>query len=256
MLTIRTALVEAFKRNAFEGYLRELVEVCWEYAPRLCKTLDEAELEHAIRCAMERAGRYGFVQRGPVRFFVQTSIALGSEFDEDPQYPWVQTVLTDGRYWSPIDKAKALHARLADHLEHAEGHGNVHSREALKQFRTLVSRDLQLSQALEHDTLQLLRQVHPHKADQVGDHALRSLLQSGVEKCQTLGFQQPRAQLLVLALMFAVGHAFDRDPFLPWLRRTLALEQRAIPAERIAERLERRTLIWVDAVLSAEEKKL
>ncbi len=55
--------------------------------------------------------------------------------------------------------------------------------------------------------------------------------------------------------MFAFGHAFDRDPFLPWIARTLEPERGAADDRaRVAERLERRAMIWIEAVLDASER--
>jgi hypothetical protein len=53
---------------------------------------------------------------------------------------------------------------------------------------------------------------------------------------------------LLTILGFAFGHQFDEDPFLPWISRTLDKTDFETP-EHKAKELERRALIWLDAVL-------
>jgi hypothetical protein len=252
MLTVRNELVQAFERRAFDQFVDELVERAWGYSPRLCKTLSDEELERAVRQTIERAATHGFVQRGAVRFFLETSIALGSEFDSDPQYPWAAETLGSEQFWSPMDKADALHSRVASYVERVQ----PSARAALEQLHAVANGPRQFERAsLAHDLEQLLREVHPEKVKALGDVALSSAVAAGLERAQALGFEQPRAGFVVVALGFAFGHAFERDPFLPWIQRTLQPTNQAERAPaRVAERLERRAMIWIEAVLKASER--
>lgn len=252
MLTVRSELLQAFERSAFEGFVAEMIERAWQYSPPLCKTLKDEELDLAVRSAIARAAGRGFAQRGSARFFLETSIALGSEFDEDPQYPWAAETLASDRFWSPMDKADALHARVVKHVERVQ----PTSRDALLRLRAVAGGPLTLRRvSLAHDVAQILREVHPEKVKALGDAALGRLIEAGLHKSEALGFDEPRARLLVVALMFAVGHAFDRDPFLPWIARTLRSERGATDDRaRVAERLERRAMIWIEAVLDSTER--
>ena len=252
MITVRSDLFQAFERSAFEGFVAEMIERAWQYSPGLCKTLKDEELDRAVRSAIDRAARHGFKQRGSARFFLQTCIALGSEFDEDPQYPWAAETLAWDRFWSPMDKADALHAQVAEHVERVL----PTSRDALLRLRAVAGGSLTFHRAsLAHDIAQILREVHPAKVEALGDAALGRLVEAGLHKSEALGFEEPRARLLVVALMFAFGHAFDRDPFLPWIARTLRPERGAADDRaRVAERLERRAMIWIEAVLGSSER--
>ena len=253
MLTVRNELVQAFERRAFDQFVDELVERAWSYSPRLCKTLSDEELDRAVRQTIERAAAHGFVQRGAVSFFLETSIALGSEFDTDPQYPWAAETLACTHFWSPMDKADALHARVASYVERVQ----PSARAALERLHLVASGPLQFEQAsLAHDLEQLLREVHLEKVETLGEEALSRAVAGGLQKAQALGFEQPRAGFVVVAVSFAFGHAFDRDPFVPWIQRTLQPTSQAerTPA-RLAEKLEKRAMIWIEAVLKASERK-
>ena len=252
MLTVRSELMRAFERRSFDQFVDELVERAWSYSPRLCKTLSDEELERAVRQTIERAAGHGFVQRGAVRFFLETSIALGSDFDSDPQYPWAAETLASDQFWSPMDKADALHSRVASYVERVQ----PSARAALERLH-VVAGPRQFEQAsLAHDLEQLLREVHPEKVVALGEDALARAVAAGLQKAQTLGLEGPRAGFVVVALSFAFGHAFDRDPFVPWIQRTLqpASQAERAPA-RLAEKLEKRAMIWIEAVLKASERK-
>ncbi len=253
MLTVRSELMRAFERRSFDQFVDELVERAWSYSPRLCKTLSDEELERAVRQTIERAAGHGFVQRGAVRFFLETSIALGSDFDSDPQYPWAAETLASDQFWSPMDKADALHSRVASYVERVQ----PSARAALERLHVVATGPRQFEQAsLAHDLEQLLREVHPEKVVALGEDALARAVAAGLQKAQTLGLEGPRAGFVVVALSFAFGHAFDRDPFVPWIQRTLqpASQAERAPA-RLAEKLEKRAMIWIEAVLKASERK-
>ena len=100
-----------------------------------------------------------------------------------------------------------------------------------------------------------MKEVHPRKYEKTGEDALRQLIKNNREKAlKEFGFKQPRAVALIVVLAFAFGHQFDADPFLPWIARTLNKENE--PSETKAEELERRAVIWLDAVLkNAKENK-
>jgi hypothetical protein len=65
---------------------------------------------------------------------------------------------------------------------------------------------------------------------------------------QHYGFRAIRSLALMVVLAFAFGHHFDSDPLLPWIARTLRRLDPTDP-DAAAEALERRALIWLDAVL-------
>ena len=93
MLVIRQAQMEAFRRAALLAFENQMVVHSKDFAPKLCRTIDDTQLREALRRAMDRAGGHGLTNRGPIRLFIELTFHFGSTFDTDPQYPWAAEVL-------------------------------------------------------------------------------------------------------------------------------------------------------------------
>jgi hypothetical protein len=252
-MIIRKTQIAAFERVAIENYVVELAEHCRQYSPYLCRTLREEELNAAIREGIDRAEDQGFTQRGPVRLYVDLMIVLGSGFDSDPQYPWAGEILRT-REGSQMERAEALHTRTVAYLGKVDGPSNAYTLKALADLAACCRSGMTFQpETAQQDTLRLMKEIHPRKVEETGEDALRLLISDGTIRGQTqYGFRDARSLVLMTVLMFAFGHHFDRDPLLPWISRTLARIDPADP-ETAANKLERRALVWLDAVLQNSE---
>lgn len=248
MLVIREAQLTALEDDAVHRYVDELAAHCRTFSPHLCKTLSDEELHAAVLGGVVRAETQGFTKRGPVRLYVDMMILLGSGFDGDPQYPWAAAILATPD--EQMDRAETLHARVHEYLAGVDGPDNVHTLQALRELATRCRQGLALHrERLEPDLLALMAEIHPRKVAATGEDALRrlvrALLARGRERYR---FRTARSLALMAVLGFAFGHDFDADPLLPWVSRTLNRPTLGDP-DAVAVRLERRALIWLDAVL-------
>lgn len=256
-MIIRDAQIEALKQIAVENFALDMMRHCREFSPHLAKTLSDEQLEAAVNEGISRAGKYGFNLRGPVRFYVDLMIVLGSGFDTDPQYVWAAEILTrEDEDLSQMQRSEQLYEKTQEFLEKVDGEENVHTRKALKDLRGKIQSGLTFHRGtFEPDLLALMKEIHPKKYEETGEESLKKLIHDGKEKGRKqYGFNQARSVGLVVVLNFAFGHHFDKDPFLPWISRTLEKDGFETP-EKKAEELERRALIWLDAVLKNAEKE-
>jgi len=251
MLTIRDEQMKRFEEVALDTYVQKLIAHCRAFSPHLAKTLHDEELDHAIRVGIEDADSHGLRLRGPVRFYIDMMILLGSGFATDPQYPWVSEVLDERDDLAEMQRSDLLHERTVAYLRRVDGEDNRQTLDALQRLRALVRAGLGFTtDGLERELLGLMWQVHPHKTEATGDQALRTLIGQGVALARDkYGFRRPRSFGLMPTLMFAFGHEVDRDPLLPWIARTLDVIDPTDP-DSTAERLERRAMVWLDGVLS------
>lgn len=255
-MIIRESQIKALEAAAVDNFVLEMFQHCREFSPHLCKTLKEEQLEAAIREGIARAENYGFTQRGPVRFYLDLMIVFGSSFDTDPQYPWTAEILAKTEEMTQIQRSEALHEKTAEFLEKVDGEKNAYTLEALQELSDRIKAGLAFKREnFDSDLLNLMNEVHPRKYEATGEEELRQLIKNSRKKAITdFGFKEPRAVALIVVLAFAFGHQFDADPFLPWISRTLTKENETPEAK--AEELERRAIIWLDAVLkNAKESK-
>lgn len=266
-MIIRKAQIEVLEQAAVDNFVLDMFRHCREFSPYLTKTLNEKQLEHAIRDGIKRAESHGLDQRGPVRFYLDLMIVLGSSFDTDPQYPWAAEILAkkevekteqtaETEELSQLQRTEALFDKTADYLEKVDGEKNAYTLEALQELSDRIKAGMSFRKSsFDADMLNLMKEIHPRKYEETGEEPLRKLIKIGRKKgLQTYEFKEPRAVALMVVLSFAFGHEFDKDPFLPWISKTLSKEKTAPEAK--AEELEKRAVIWLDAVLkNAKEAK-
>ena len=93
MLVIRDQQMQAFAQNAKKQFEAETVPHISRFAPRQFEILGEKTIGQIVSLGIERAEKYGFTNRGPVRFYIELMFMFGSDFDTDPQYPWAAELL-------------------------------------------------------------------------------------------------------------------------------------------------------------------
>lgn len=248
--------IATFEHKAVEEYVAELTDHCRHFSPDLCATLRPEELHHAIRTGLARAESHGFTQRGPARLYVDMMILLGSGFDVDPQYPWTATILAASSR-DQMDRAEDLHQRAGEFLTVVDGAGNIYTLNALAALRDRLDGGRVFERgSLVADLICLMKDIHPRKAAETGEATMRHLILEGISRGEkTYGFSNARSLMLMSVLMFAFGYSFDSDPFLPWITRTTR-RFGAGQSDEMAAAMERRALIWLDAVLkNARERR-
>lgn len=248
MLAISEEQLGAFTQAAARRFEDEVLAHCRQVAPRLAQIRGDEALRTVIRLGMQRARGHGFTARGPVRYHVDLMLAFGCDFDTDPQYPWVAASLADSVGMAELARADALHLLVTEHFGEVIGDDHGHAVQALRAFRELPLGDhLGAGRGTRSGVLSALHLVYPRKAQRVGQAALEALFESGCAQAQDHGLPTEPAAGVLTALMFGFGHGVAHDPLYPWVGSCLADRARP-PVERL-QRLHRKTLTYVDAML-------
>jgi hypothetical protein len=214
---IRRRSFLAFEQAAIDAYVRELAAHLLGFAQESAAALSPEERMSGVRHGVARAAAHGFDQRGTVRFYVETMMLLGSDFDTDPQVPWAGQILADPAYRTPMDRAESLHRRLLGHLAQVDGEQGDRARVALAGLATwLVGGSHPSTTHFEDDVMHALARVHPAKLAACGETSIRRLVAGCAASARG---DEPHSALARIALMFAFGHRFDTDPWLVWMRR-------------------------------------
>src|SRR6266700_1172129 len=116
MLTIRPEQGEPFRQHPLQKFEDEMVEHLKKFAPRHWKVMGEHDGRVVIRLGIEQARKYGFTNRGAVRFYIELMFMFGSYFDTDPQYPWATAVLTSPDYVYQSVRADPLYAAMNEYI--------------------------------------------------------------------------------------------------------------------------------------------
>jgi hypothetical protein len=93
-ILIRPEQMSVFRNQALHDFEEELVSVARTLDPELCRRMDHETLRAVVsRSRSIAATRYGFINRGPARLFVELACLLGFEFDTDPLLPRLRAAI-------------------------------------------------------------------------------------------------------------------------------------------------------------------
>lgn len=249
MLRISETQQKVLQDAGMESFVKELSQRLAERTPELAQTLDEASLDEVARRAIRAAGAYGFTNRGPVRMYLDLCVTFGHGFVDDPMYPWAAEAIGEPDPETQTERAETLFSESTVAVEKIYGPQDAYALAALRALSTWARQPFEFPDSrLEEYAVWQMHSIHPEKADFAGVDALRLLFRDAQGACADLGVSAPRPVILTTALKFAFGAGCLDDPLYGWIGATLAQENVPDMAVRF-ERLERRALTWLDAVL-------
>ncbi len=218
-MIIRDRQIEALRPLGEAGYARSAADYLTRYDPVLSIAAGREALEQASRQGLEAARRHGLTSGPALQLYLEVMMSLGSGFDTDPQYRWLGPFLEQRKDVGPVERARFLHFHARAYLSRACGPERELARAALEKARDFLAKAD--SARVEAQPAEVLRWLHPEKADFVDPAALSSLLVAAQTAASSAGFPMPQGTNLLLILMFLFGAGVGSDPLLPWVGRAL-----------------------------------
>lgn len=223
MLTLRQEQIDAFKPKATAQFEDDMLAHLQSFAPKRCDALGEQVVREVIRGGTTRAKKYGFVLRGPVRFYIELMFMFGGYFDTDPQCPWAAAVLKDPKPTEQMARADRLHIELSKYIQAVFGPARKSLIQATKRLSLAKLADFINPQASLDKTIQAkLREIYPEKCEHLGPKPLAALLEIGVQTARDCQLQNQPGIVLTTILAFDLGHRFAADPLCRWIGADLA----------------------------------
>jgi hypothetical protein len=222
MWTIRQEQTEAFRQHHLQKFEDEMVEHLKKFSPHQCKMAGEPAVRQGIRLGIENAGKYGFTNRGPARFYLELAFMFGSYFDTDPQYPWARAVLTSAEKLDQAGRADRLYYQLSHYLEEVAGLDQKLRVDAHQRASQLRLKDIVRGQARDESVgLLVLSAVYPQKCDYLGAASLLRLIARSLEIADRVSLNNEEGRVLIALTAFFCGHQFLADPLFPWISASL-----------------------------------
>lgn len=248
-MRIRNEQIQALDETGHPEFENGMVAHLREFAPLHWQALAEDGMRRLVREGLARASNHGLTKRGPVRFYLETTILLGIDFDTDPQYPWAGRILRDPTMPDQVERADQVYTELMVFLDLTGGPNGEYAVQALRRMREMPFEALPVkSEGFEDEAIRRMNQVHPEKCDYLGEARLRALIPRAAEEAQRLRVATDAGICLLLALMFVIGHGCAADPKFPWIARALGEDATTLPDQRV-ERLYSKAMIYLDQVL-------
>lgn len=235
--------------SVLDRFKEDLLEHLSRFAPELFAIRGEAIFREVIDDGLARSARYGFTNRGPVRFFIECMVAYGTGFDTDFLMPNVHEGLTAQRSDGQLARAVDVFDAIDRYQVATRGRNNELAIAALRRLEPFLNAlDSLSADTLESRVLELVDRIHPEKATYVGRDRLLRLVAVAREQAVGHGVATGPGIGLLAGLMFALGLGVVTDPLYPWVGGTLATPPEQDAALRI-ERLRRKARIYLATTL-------
>ena len=135
-------------------------------------------------------------------------LALGSEFDTDPQFPWAAETLRD-RFSMPHVRALVLHSDLSLYIERVMGPHREYVKAALQRFLDLPPQFLPAQERSIENLRRWMERFFPQKSHDVTDQQLMQISAAATNLAQELNV--PSGEDLA-SVMLVFGHGVHNDP--------------------------------------------
>lgn len=218
MLITRNEQIKAFEIAAKKKFENEMVHHMEQFAPLTFKVIGEQGVRKVIEMGIERARKYGFINRGPARFYIEMMFMFGSNFDTDPQYPWATRILEDTDKGNQMWQADRLYNKAMHYVENVVGSENRYEMEALQRLILMRFEDIPTA---GQDIANMLSDMHPRKCEYMGRNSLNALIETGDIKAKSFSAYTTKGGAVFVGLMFIFGSGCFIDPQFPWVASTL-----------------------------------
>ena len=195
-----------------------------KFFPNHHRVAGEAAIRQVVRYGSSKAKEHSFTTERNACLYITVMLMLGSDFDQDPLYPWAAGILGDEAYPDPSSRASALADEALTFQTKVAGKDNRDLNRAFLTLRKHPSRliaDAPPGEGFASYMMGLLRGVYPRRYEALGEAIIDRLIADGVAGAQRYGVTAGNGKSLVISMMFIMGSAFDRDPLFPWTRSIL-----------------------------------
>ncbi|PHM49282.1 hypothetical protein [Xenorhabdus miraniensis] len=210
------------KKHSFNAYIDELAAHCNESYHYLEIKLGKDGLRTALENAVEKAKSDGFDQRGAVQLYIDMFILFGTEFQTDPQYTWIKTILDNHSHLGQLEKTSLLYHKVTRYLNEVHGEQDEHLKTSMRKFQNINIERLNVQwNTYESNMDELLNSLYPQKYKYIKQDDIKKSIQFGVEKSNQYGIENANNSAFLTLTMFLLGYEFDQDIFLPHLNKKL-----------------------------------
>jgi hypothetical protein len=245
MLRIRDEQVHALRDSLTSAVEDELFADVKKFFEERHTYLGDGPTRAAVRYGIERAGGHGFRSKRGLALYVTLMFVLGSHFDENPLYPWVQKNLFADREVDEYTRSHRFYNALRRYLRATRDESGVYL-EPIVYFPGTPpqpSSHALSGAALEEHLVALLRTIAPAHFEVAGEDRVRALVRDGVERARAHGLTTAAGLSIYVPLTFLLGTGFDKDLQFPWAAEALKTREGEDP-ETAAMRLREAALAF------------
>jgi hypothetical protein len=141
VMVIRGSQMEAFRDAAARSFEEEMLGRLRDFNPRHFDVVGVEGMRQVIRRGIRKAEGFEFTSRGPVRLFLNMMVMFGSDFFNDPIYPWAGEILSQ-KAVPQMERAMQLHAAVNAYSDAVGGMHFKFERKAIEKAQSIGWEDL------------------------------------------------------------------------------------------------------------------
>lgn len=213
MLKINNSQVLKFKEHFVSDFENELLIHVKTYFQGHYQMAGEEGIRKTIRYCFTKCKQYKFTTKRNICLYLNNMLMLGSNFDDDPQYPWARLISKDIKFKDSVSHIDDISSNAMEVFEAFAGTENKHinrfflniTQQKDKLFNSLCDANLKLN-------TEILKEWFPQKYDTIKEQNLQKMVLAGYHLSEKYGISKTSNIAIYIFMMFTGGSGFDTDP--------------------------------------------
>lgn len=222
MLIIRKEQWQLFEDLSFQDFLDEMVDHIKEFTPQQFDSIGKENVRQIVKLGISKAETYDLTYHSTVKFYLELMFMFGSDFDLDPQYPWINEILEEGADWNQIERGDEIYEKVMDYHETVIGSNCEYEIKALQNVIQVPFIEFQeLNTEKPEKILNRIKMIYPQKWNYLGESSLKKLYNQSVRIARNYRINNNAGTAVSFALMFSLGHGCFNDLQFAWISNTV-----------------------------------
>lgn len=213
MLKISNLQYTKLQEHIVSNFEDEMFRHVKTYFPNHFAIMNEEDIYHTIKYTFKKCKSYKFTTKRNLCLYLNMAFMLGSNFDNDPQYPWAKAILKGIKLKNSVRHIDDLKIKSQEIFNSMAGKNNA----AINRFFLNFSKHHQeiyntiITLNLKKD-FTYLQEIYPEKYSTIGEQNISKMLETGSRNAEKYGLTNNSSLAIFGLLQFIGGSGFDTDP--------------------------------------------
>lgn len=206
--------IEGMQNSKDEEILVTLTQEFKTMFPSRTRVLGNKNLNLFLTHQQERAKHYNYSYYEDLKRYALIAFYLGTYFDEDTLYPWVQSILQEDESFGV--KVDSLMEKFQILSQQTMGKDFIYFLEALEKLQNLNPKSIQNFKQYE-DVVNTLKYIYPQRVKVLGEEKLYEELKAQKLDLKQYKIDNALGAFTYLTTKFMLGSYVLKDPLYAWV---------------------------------------
>ena len=222
--------------------------------PRRTRVLGVENMNLFLTHQQKRSKYYGYIYYDDLKHYTLIAFYLGTYFDEDPFYFWVQEILEkDDSFWRRVDLLKQ---RFYEIFDLTIGKDAIYFQNAFRKLELVNKENIRMYRNPEQ-IVDMLTKIYPQRMKIIGQEVFYQSLKQQKLELVRFNIHNSLGGTIYAIIVFILGSYVYKDPLYSWvnkyLKQSVSTQEKVdILFERGLNRV-RKELISIERILRKEK---